>query len=211
MDVLDRKMIAILQEDGRISVTDLAEQLPLSLSATSERLRRLTDGGVITGFHATIDPDLAGRPIEALVDVRLAPGSSYDESAPRCRREVLDAGMPILGVCLGHQSIGQATGATIVRAKHLMHGKTDEIHHDNRGLFAGLPNPFVATRYHSLVIQPETLSGDFDVSAWAFSPDGEREIMAIRHKSVPLEGWQFHPESFLTEPGCELLRRFIEQ
>ena len=80
MDVLDRKMIAILQEDGRISVTDLAERLPLSLSATSERLRRLTDGGVITGFHATIDPELAGRPIEALVDVRLAPGSPYDES-----------------------------------------------------------------------------------------------------------------------------------
>jgi anthranilate synthase component 2 len=116
---------------------------------------------------------------------------------------------PILGVCLGHQSIGQATGATIVRAKQLMHGKTDNIHHDNRGLFAGLPNPFVATRYHSLVIQPETLSNEFEVSAWADAPDGSREIMGIRHKRHALEGLQFHPESFLTQCGHELLRRFL--
>jgi anthranilate synthase/aminodeoxychorismate synthase-like glutamine amidotransferase len=118
--------------------------------------------------------------------------------------------MPILGVCLGHQSIGQATGATIVRAKHLMHGKTDQIFHDNRGLFTGLPNPFIATRYHSLVIQPDTLSEQFEISAWAKGPDGEREIMAIRHRQMPLEGWQFHPESFLTEYGTDLLRRFLE-
>jgi anthranilate synthase component 2 len=117
--------------------------------------------------------------------------------------------VPLLGVCLGHQSIGQATGARIVRAKHLMHGKTDAIHHDDRGLFAGLPNPFIATRYHSLVIQPETLSGDFEVSAWAFAPDGSREIMGVRHRHWALEGWQFHPESFLTEQGPELLRRFL--
>ncbi len=119
--------------------------------------------------------------------------------------------VPLLGVCLGHQSIGQATGATIVRAKHLMHGKTDEIQHDERGLFTGLPNPFTATRYHSLVIEPATLSDDFDVSAWAPAPDGSREIMAIRHKTWPLEGWQFHPESFLTECGHEMLRRFLQQ
>ena len=117
--------------------------------------------------------------------------------------------LPILGVCLGHQSIGQATGASIVRATHLMHGKTDQMHHDNRGLFEGLPNPFIATRYHSLVIQPDTLSDEFDVSAWAFAPDGSREIMAIRHKSQAIEGWQFHPESFLTENGHDLLGRFL--
>jgi len=116
---------------------------------------------------------------------------------------------PILGVCLGHQSIGQATGATIVRAKQLMHGKTDHIYHDNRGLFAGLPNPFVATRYHSLVIQPDTLSDEFEVSAWADAPGGSREIMGIRHKRHAVEGLQFHPESFLTECGHELLRRFL--
>jgi anthranilate synthase/aminodeoxychorismate synthase-like glutamine amidotransferase len=117
--------------------------------------------------------------------------------------------MPILGVCLGHQSIGQATGATIVRARQLMHGKTDQIHHDGRGLYVGLPNPFTATRYHSLVIQPDTLSSDFEVSAWADAPGGEREIMGVRHKRYPLEGLQFHPESFLTECGHELLRRFL--
>ena len=119
--------------------------------------------------------------------------------------------LPMLGVCLGHQSIGQATGATIVRARELMHGKTDSIHHDDRGLFAGMPNPFVATRYHSLVIEPGTLSDDFDVSAWASTQSGEREIMGIRHKRFPLEGLQFHPESFLTECGHELLKRFLQQ
>lgn len=117
---------------------------------------------------------------------------------------------PILGVCLGHQSIGQATGGTIVRAKRLMHGKTDKIYHDDRGLFHGLDNPFIATRYHSLVIQPDTLNPDFQVSAWADGPDGEREIMGVRHQTLPLEGWQFHPESFLTECGHELLRRFVQ-
>jgi len=119
--------------------------------------------------------------------------------------------LPILGVCLGHQSIGQATGATIVRAKQLMHGKTDDIHHDNKGLFEGVANPFTATRYHSLVVQPETLGDEFVVSAWADAPGGEREIMAVRHKEYLLEGWQFHPESFLTECGHELLRRFMQQ
>ncbi|MFV1966926.1 MAG: aminodeoxychorismate/anthranilate synthase component II [Pirellulaceae bacterium] len=118
--------------------------------------------------------------------------------------------IPLLGVCLGHQSIGQATGGTIVRAKHLMHGKTDDIHHDDQGLFAGIPNPFTATRYHSLVIQPETLSAEFEISAWATAPDGSQEIMGIRHKTWPVVGWQFHPESFLTECGHELLCRFLQ-
>lgn len=119
--------------------------------------------------------------------------------------------VPVLGVCLGHQSIAQATGATIVRAPQLMHGKTDEIRHDGRGLFDGLPNPFVATRYHSLVIEASTLSPDFEVSAWAEEAGGRRQIMGIRHKQWPLEGWQFHPESFLTDCGEELLRRFLQQ
>ncbi len=118
--------------------------------------------------------------------------------------------LPILGVCLGHQSIGQATGSTITRAKNLMHGKTDQIFHDDQGLFRGLPNPMIATRYHSLVIKDDTLSDEFEVSAWANEPDGTREIMGIRHKSLPLFGWQFHPESFLTEHGPSLLKRFLE-
>lgn len=118
--------------------------------------------------------------------------------------------LPILGVCLGHQSIGQTTGGTIVRAKQLMHGKTDRIHHDGKRLFEGLPNPFVATRYHSLVIQPDTLNPDFVVTAWADAPDGGREIMGIRHITHTIEGLQFHPESFLTENGPQMLQRFLE-
>ena len=117
--------------------------------------------------------------------------------------------IPLLGVCLGHQSIGQATGGVIVRAKRLMHGKTDQIHHDGQGIFAGLPNPLTATRYHSLVIRPDTLNSDFIVSAWAEAPGGEQEIMAIRHKRLPVVGVQFHPESFLTEHGHDMLRAFL--
>jgi anthranilate synthase/aminodeoxychorismate synthase-like glutamine amidotransferase len=120
------------------------------------------------------------------------------------------AGMfPILGVCLGHQSIGQAFGATIVRAERLMHGKTDMMHHNNRGLFEGLDNPFQATRYHSLVIKPDTLPDQFEVTAWSDNPDGGREIMAVQHREYPLYGVQFHPESFLTHAGFDILRRFL--
>ncbi len=117
--------------------------------------------------------------------------------------------VPLLGVCLGHQSIGQAFGANIVRAPELMHGKTDEISHDDQGLFHGLPNPFVATRYHSLVIDPPTLSSELEVSAWT-ETGGTRQIMGVRHRQFKLEGWQFHPESFLTEPGIEMLTRFLQ-
>jgi anthranilate synthase component 2 len=118
--------------------------------------------------------------------------------------------IPLLGVCLGHQSIGQAFGGKIVRCGRLMHGKTDNIHHDGQGLFAGLPNPFVATRYHSLVIQPDTLSDEFHLSAWSDAPNGEREIMGIRHKKFPLFGVQFHPESFLTDCGTKILETFLK-
>jgi anthranilate synthase component 2 len=118
--------------------------------------------------------------------------------------------MPILGVCLGHQAIGQATGAEIVRAVRLMHGKVDRIGHNGQGLFAGLPNPFEATRYHSLVIRPGTLGPDFEISAWSELVDGGREIMAIRHRRYPLFGVQFHPESFLTQGGTEMLRHFLD-
>jgi anthranilate synthase/aminodeoxychorismate synthase-like glutamine amidotransferase len=117
--------------------------------------------------------------------------------------------VPLLGVCLGHQSIGQAFGAKIVRAVRLMHGKTDMIHHDDRDLYAGLPNPFEATRYHSLVIQPDTLGDEFEVCAWSDAPDGTREIMGIRHQRFPLFGVQFHPESFLTGCGTRILERFL--
>jgi anthranilate synthase/aminodeoxychorismate synthase-like glutamine amidotransferase len=123
--------------------------------------------------------------------------------------EELTGELPILGVCLGHQSIGQALGGTIVRAPELMHGKTDRIHHDNKGFFAGLANPFVATRYHSLVIDPPTLPDCLEMTAWTTDSNGNQIIMGVRHKNAKLEGWQFHPESFLTEPGPELLKRFL--
>ncbi len=117
--------------------------------------------------------------------------------------------VPILGVCLGHQSIGFAYGGEIVRAKRLMHGKTSRIQHDGRTIFAGLSNPFTATRYHSLVIRPETLSPDFEVTARTTdAPDDE--IMAVRHKTLPIEGVQFHPESFLTDEGPRLLANFLK-
>ncbi len=117
--------------------------------------------------------------------------------------------LPLLGVCLGHQSIGQATGGKIVRAKQLMHGKVDRIFHTGRDLFEGLPNPFEATRYHSLVIQPDSLSPDYEITAWADAPDGGREIMGVRHKKFSTFGLQFHPESFLTQGGTDILRRFL--
>ena len=117
--------------------------------------------------------------------------------------------MPILGVCLGHQSIGQVFGGRIVRAKRLMHGKVDRIEHEGRGLFAGLPAPIEATRYHSLVIDPPSLPREFEVDAWSTAPDGSREIMAIRHRTLPVFGVQFHPESFLTPAGHDLLRAFL--
>jgi len=119
------------------------------------------------------------------------------------------AEVPILGVCLGHQSIGHAFGAEIVRAERLMHGKTDWIHHNQQGLFEGLENPLLATRYHSLVIRPGTLSDDFEVCAWCDGPNGTPEIMAIRHRKFPLHGVQFHPESFLTHRGVDILKRFL--
>jgi len=115
--------------------------------------------------------------------------------------------IPVLGVCLGHQCMGFAFGAEIVRARRLMHGKTSEIEHDGRTIFAGLSNPFTATRYHSLVIRPETLSPDFEITARA--ADDPTEIMGIRHKKYPLEGVQLHPESFLTVEGPKLLRNFL--
>ena len=114
--------------------------------------------------------------------------------------------IPILGVCLGHQSIGQAFGGKITHAKTIMHGKTSDIHHTNKGVFKGLSNPFTATRYHSLVIERESLPECFEITAWT----DDEEIMGIRHKELYLEGVQFHPESILSEYGHDLLRNFIK-
>ena len=119
--------------------------------------------------------------------------------------------IPILGICLGHQSIGQAFGGEIVRAKQVMHGKTSMIHHNNSGVFAGFTNPYEATRYHSLVINQDTLPDCLEVTAWTQNEDGSRdEIMGVRHKELAVEGVQFHPESILTQHGHDLLENFLK-
>ena len=120
--------------------------------------------------------------------------------------------IPIFGVCLGHQSIGQAFGGRIVRAGQVMHGKTSAVHHNGRGVFADLPNPFMVVRYHSLVIDRATAPGCLEITAWTQTPDGGiDEIMGVRHRELPVEGVQFHPESILTEHGHALLHNFLKR
>lgn len=118
--------------------------------------------------------------------------------------------VPLLGVCLGHQAIGQVFGGKVVRARQIMHGKTSPIHHDSRGVFRGLPNPFEATRYHSLVVEKASVPDCLEVSAWTLADDGSvDEIMGLRHRTLPIEGVQFHPESILTQHGHAMLRNFL--
>jgi anthranilate synthase component II len=119
--------------------------------------------------------------------------------------------IPILGVCLGHQSIGQVFGGKIIHAKEIMHGKTSRIYHKNAHVFQGLSNPYIATRYHSLVIEKETLPDCLEITAWTETENGEMdEIMGVRHKTMNVEGVQFHPESILTEHGHDLLNNFLK-
>lgn len=119
--------------------------------------------------------------------------------------------IPILGVCLGHQSIGQALGGKVIRAPFVMHGKTSAVYHNNKGIFRGLKNPFQATRYHSLVIEKETLPDCLEITAWTQNEDGSMaEIMGVKHKTLAIEGVQFHPESILTEHGHDMLSNFLK-
>jgi len=119
----------------------------------------------------------------------------------------LSGTVPILGVCLGHQSIGQAFGGHVIRASRLMHGKTSPIEHDGRGVFAGLPSPFEATRYHSLLVERSSFPGELEISAWT----REGEIMGLRHRTLPIEGVQFHPESILTKEGKRLVANWLSR
>lgn len=120
--------------------------------------------------------------------------------------------IPILGICLGHQSIGQAFGGKIIRAGHVMHGKTSPVYHQDSGVFKGLNNPLVSTRYHSLVIDKDNLPDCLEITAWTKNQDGSmEEIMGVRHKTLDIEGVQFHPESILSEQGHELLKNFLER
>lgn len=117
--------------------------------------------------------------------------------------------VPILGVCLGHQAIGEAFGGRVIRAPHIMHGKTSSIVHDNKTIFQSLPMPMTATRYHSLIVEEDNLSPELEISAWTTEKDGARTIMGLRHRKHPVEGVQFHPESVLTDAGKKLVENFL--
>jgi len=151
--------------------------------------------------------DLAG--IEALAPdhILISPGPCTPNEAgiSLALIEHFKGKIPILGVCLGHQAISQAFGGEVVRADHLMHGKTSEIHHSGKGVFAGVPSPFTATRYHSLIVKRETLPDCLEITA----ETAEGEIMGLRHREYPVEGVQFHPESIMTEHGKTILRNFL--
>ncbi len=143
----------------------------------------------------------------------LSPGPCTPNEAGICLELIdkLKGKFPILGVCLGHQAIGQAFGGKVVRARNVMHGKTSAIHHRGHGVFTALPTPFTATRYHSLIVERESAPSDFELTAWTQGADGGiDEIMGLRHKTLPIEGVQFHPESILTEHGHDLLKNFLE-
>ena len=148
--------------------------------------------------------------LEARPDaVLLSPGPCTPSEAGVCLAAIakVSHALPILGVCLGHQAIGQAFGASVVRAGRLMHGRTSPIEHDGRGVFEGLPNPFTATRYHSLLVDPGSVPACLEVSAWT----AEGEVMGLRHRSLDVEGVQFHPESILTSEGKRLLGNWLSK
>jgi len=140
------------------------------------------------------------------------PGTPSDAGVSLDVIRELGQRIPVFGVCLGHQSMGQAYGGDVVRAKTIMHGKTSRIRHEGRGVFAGLPDGYEATRYHSLVVAQDTLPDCLEVTAWTENADGSfDEIMGLRHREHPVEGVQFHPESILTEHGHALLKNFLER
>ena len=146
------------------------------------------------------------------VGIVLSPGPCAPDQAGICLDVVSELGgeIPILGVCLGHQTIGQAFGGKVVRARQVMHGKTSPMHHNEQGVFRGLSNPFEATRYHSLIVERDSLPDCLEETAWT-ELDGQRdEIMGFRHKTLPIEGVQFHPESILTQHGHDLLKNFLD-
>jgi len=155
--------------------------------------------------------------VDAIIDMEpdrivISPGPCTPDKAGISLEIIkrLQGSMPILGVCLGHQCIGQAFGRRVVHAGAIMHGKTSEIYHDNTGIFTGLKNPFTATRYHSLAVEADGLPGCLEVTAWTRSNQGEiGEIMGLRHKDLPVYGVQFHPESILTDSGHDLLNNFL--
>ena len=162
------------------------------------------DVRVVRNDQITTDEALRLEPTHLCISP--GPGTPHDAGVSMKMIETFAERIPVLGVCLGHQSLVEVFGGKVVRAGRLMHGKTSLVHHDGRGVFAGLENPFQAGRYHSLIAEPESLPGVLEVSAK--TPEGE--IMGVRHRAWPIEGVQFHPESILTPEGPKLMRNFLE-
>jgi len=162
---------------------------------------------IVRNDAVTIDDIVAMKPEGIVISPGPCTPNEAGISVPVV--QALGSTIPILGVCLGHQSIGQAFGAKVVRAKRIMHGKTSMIYHRSQGIFAGLPQPFEATRYHSVVVENTNIPESLSVMAWT-DFEGDHEIMGIRHRHYPVQGVQFHPESILTRCGHDLLRNFLQ-
>jgi anthranilate synthase component 2 len=172
------------------------------LGELGEEVSTIRNDAITTGQIRELNPD----------GIVISPGPCTPDEAGISLSVVAELGAeyPMLGVCLGHQCIGQVFGGRVVRADHVMHGKTSQVHHTGKGVFEGLPQPFEATRYHSLVLKKDEIPGCLEVTAWTEQADGAvEEIMGVKHRELPIEGVQFHPESILTRCGHDLLQNFI--
>ncbi len=183
-------------------------------SFTYNVVQYLGELGADVGVVRNDQIDVAGVEALAPEKIVISPGPCTPNEAGISMAviEAFAGKLPILGICLGHQSIGQVFGGRIIRARQVMHGKTSQVHHRGEGVFEGLSNPFEATRYHSLVIEKESVPDCLEITAWTETEDGDLdEIMGVRHRELQIEGVQFHPESILTAHGHDLLRNFLIQ
>ena len=188
-----------------ILIIDNYDSFTYNLVQRIGELRLGRDIRVVRNDQTTVDEIVSWSPRHVIVSP--GPGTPGEAGISVELAKCFSGRVPLLGVCLGHQCIGQAFGAKIVRASRLMHGKTSPIHHDGAGVYAGLSNPFTATRYHSLEVAETTLPDEFAVTART----DRDELMGIRHRTMPVEGVQFHPESFLTNEGGRLLANFLNR
>ncbi len=189
-------------------VLDNYDSFTYNLVQRFGEIDRQLDVRVARNNQITVDEVAALQP-QAIV---VSPGPCTPHEAGISMELIRQLGptIPTLGVCLGHQSLAEVFGTPVVRAERLMHGKVSPIFHDGRGVFTGLQNPFPATRYHSLCVREEQVSAELEVSAWAEYPGHAREVMGLRHRTYPIHGVQFHPESFLTDGGIMLLANFLK-
>ncbi len=190
-----------------IFVLDNYDSFTYNLVQRFGEIDRDLDVRVARNNQVTVD-DVAAMQPQAIV-VSPGPCTPHEAGISMDLIRQLGPTLPTLGVCLGHQSMAEVYGSPVVRAERLMHGKVSPIEHDGKGVFAGLPNPFTATRYHSLCVPIDKVSADLEVTAWVEFPGHPREVMGLRHRRFPIHGVQFHPESFLTEAGTGLLRNFL--